>query len=350
MIDENPVVSEAMRQLSICNACRYCEGYCAVWDAIEFKPVLKEGYIYHLANLCHDCRDCYYACPYNEPEHEFKLNIPKVMGQVRMETYTANIRPRFLKFAIEKPVTVTFLASLIAVAAAVLYATVIFGMSGFSSLPMTAIIPDSLYRPVTVLVYLYTLIMWSWEGISYWRKINDRTHITGSSLIKGVYDAVFHTNFRGGGTGCKVPEEKSRYFRLAAHSLVLFGFITALVSISFYPDIYGVFGIAYLLGSLAVTLGTAGLIYMHLKEEEGSRSQKQSSLDYPFTILLFLAGITGIIVPVSTGTALFNWNFLIHDALIIVVFLLAPFSKFIHPVFRLISLIKYNSDSLKLAA
>ena len=95
MIEGDNSMPEAIRQMSICNACRYCEGYCAVWDAIEFKPVLNKGYISHLANLCHDCRDCFYACPYKDPDHEFKLNIPRVLGQVRVETYYANIRPKF---------------------------------------------------------------------------------------------------------------------------------------------------------------------------------------------------------------------------------------------------------------
>ena len=27
--------AEADRQLTICNACRYCEGYCAVFPALE---------------------------------------------------------------------------------------------------------------------------------------------------------------------------------------------------------------------------------------------------------------------------------------------------------------------------
>ena len=347
MTDENPAVSEAARQMSICNACRYCEGYCAVWNAIEFKPVLDSGYIKHLANLCHDCRDCYYACPYNEPDHEFKLNIPKALGEVRVETYASYARPKFLKFLIEKPALATILATSAAIALAVLYASLVFGAGKFSTLPMVTVIPVSIYKPATMLVYVYTIGIWSWEGISYWSEINGGTHVSGSGLAKGIYDAIFHTNFRGGGTGCKVPEEKNRYFRMAAHSMVMFGFIDALVSISFYPDIFGVAGIAYLLGSLAVSTGAAALIYLHMKERVGSRSQKQSSMDYPFTILLFLAGITGVLVPISTGTVWFNWNFLMHDALIAVVFFLAPYSKFVHPVLRIISLIKYNSDSLK---
>ncbi len=348
MNEENNNMTEAIRQLSICNACRYCEGYCAVWDAMEFKAVLNEGYVYHLANLCHDCRDCFSACPYNEPVHEFKLNIPKALGQVRVDTYTANVRPKFLKFALEKPVLVTTTSSIIAVTVAILYASLLFGLNKFSTLPVTTIIPDAFFKPVTIILYLYTVVIWSVEGGSYWSKINEKAHINVYGLIKGIYDAIFHTNFRGGGTGCKVPGKNNRYFRLTVHSLVMSGFIIALVSIAFYPDIYGYAGTAYLLGSIAISLGTAGLIYIHLIEEKGSRSQKQSAMDYPFTILLFLTGITGVIIPISIGTSWFNWNFLIHDALIMVVFLLAPFSKFIHPIFRFISLIKYNSDTKNL--
>jgi len=31
------LLKEADRQLTICNACRYCEGYCAVWPAMELR-------------------------------------------------------------------------------------------------------------------------------------------------------------------------------------------------------------------------------------------------------------------------------------------------------------------------
>ena len=348
MIEGNNSTPEAIRQMSICNACRYCEGYCAVWDAIEFKAVLNKGYISHLANLCHDCRDCFYACPYNAPDHEFKLNIPRVLGQVRVETYYANIRPKFMKFSLERPILFTSLSAFIAVILVMVYSSLLFGLNKISTLPMTTIIPVSLFKPATMALYLYTLVIWSWEALSYWSEINEGKRFTASGIMKGVYDAFFHRNFLGGGTGCKVPWENNKYFRLTAHSLVFFGFIVALISISFYPNIFGYVGIVYFLGSLAISIGTVALIYIHIAEDRGSRSQKQSSLDYAFTVLLFFAGITGVLIPISTGTDWFNWNFLIHDALITVVFLIAPFSKFIHPVFRLISLIKYRSDSYRL--
>ena len=77
--------AEARRQLTICNACRYCEGYCAVFPALERLLEVTRGDVTHLADLCHDCRDCYTACMY-APPHEFAVNVPAALSAVRRHT------------------------------------------------------------------------------------------------------------------------------------------------------------------------------------------------------------------------------------------------------------------------
>ena len=47
----------------------------------------------YLANLCHDCRGCYYACQY-APPHEFGVNLPQTFAQIRAETYEDYAWPR----------------------------------------------------------------------------------------------------------------------------------------------------------------------------------------------------------------------------------------------------------------
>lgn len=83
---EPAVLAEAQRELVICNACRYCEGVCAVFPAMEQRTEFAEADVRYLANLCHDCRACFYVCPF-APPHEFDLNFPKTMAQVREATY-----------------------------------------------------------------------------------------------------------------------------------------------------------------------------------------------------------------------------------------------------------------------
>src|SRR3954463_811007 len=79
-------------QLEVCNACRYCEGYCAVFPALERRRNFTMGDVDYLANLCFDCRACYYACMF-APPHEFGVNIPQMMSEVRRETYGRYVLP-----------------------------------------------------------------------------------------------------------------------------------------------------------------------------------------------------------------------------------------------------------------
>ena len=99
---ELDVFQEAGRQLVICNACRYCEGYCPVFRAIETRRDFKQNDVFYLSNLCHDCRACYYACMYTPP-HEFAINIPKILAEARTETYRRWSWPGFLASAFKNP-------------------------------------------------------------------------------------------------------------------------------------------------------------------------------------------------------------------------------------------------------
>src|ERR1039457_589955 len=56
------LTNDAERIMRICNSCRYCEGYCAVFPAIERRQSFAQGDLNYLANLCHNCIECYYAC------------------------------------------------------------------------------------------------------------------------------------------------------------------------------------------------------------------------------------------------------------------------------------------------
>jgi citrate/tricarballylate utilization protein len=72
--------------MQICNACRYCEGFCAVFPAMTRRLEFGKADVHYLANLCHNCGACLHACQY-APPHEFAVNVPQAMAQVRGQTY-----------------------------------------------------------------------------------------------------------------------------------------------------------------------------------------------------------------------------------------------------------------------
>src|SRR5512144_2438165 len=85
--------AEARRVMEICNACRYCEGFCAVFPAMARRRAFNVADLTYLANLCHDCRGCYSACQY-APPHEFSLNLPRAFAALRADTYAEYAWPR----------------------------------------------------------------------------------------------------------------------------------------------------------------------------------------------------------------------------------------------------------------
>ena len=79
---DTELLAEANRQFAVCNACRYCEGLCPVFPAMELRTSFTEGDVAYLSFLCHDCRACVEACPFSPP-HEFAIDLPALMSGSR---------------------------------------------------------------------------------------------------------------------------------------------------------------------------------------------------------------------------------------------------------------------------
>src|SRR5512134_2087904 len=77
---------EGARVMTVCNACRYCEQYCPVFPAMERRQTFTAGDLAYLANLCHNCGECLYACQY-APPHEFGIDVPRTLAEVRLQSY-----------------------------------------------------------------------------------------------------------------------------------------------------------------------------------------------------------------------------------------------------------------------
>src|SRR5205085_9473692 len=116
--------------LAICNACRYCEGYCAVFPALERRLAFDESDVHYLANLCHNCGSCLYACQY-APPHEFQVNFPRLLAQVRKETYRKYAWPAALGAAFERNGAFTAIVTAAALAFLVFFTAWIAGPAGF---------------------------------------------------------------------------------------------------------------------------------------------------------------------------------------------------------------------------
>ena len=95
--------------MTVCNACRYCEAYCPVFQAMEERVTFSSGDLSYLSNLCHNCGECLYACQY-APPHEFGIDVPRTLSKVRVESYEAAAWPSFAAVAFRRPWQTTAIA------------------------------------------------------------------------------------------------------------------------------------------------------------------------------------------------------------------------------------------------
>ena len=89
---------EANRLMTVCNACRYCEGLCAVFPAMEMRRTFNDSDLNYLANLCHQCGACLPDCQY-APPHQFDVNVPATLAKLRNDSYAVYAWPSFLSGA-----------------------------------------------------------------------------------------------------------------------------------------------------------------------------------------------------------------------------------------------------------
>src|SRR3979411_2141400 len=93
------ILEEADRLMTVCNSCRYCEGLCAVFPAMEMRRAFSDGDLNYLANLCHGCGACYTDCQFSPP-HEFNVNVPRTLAIARAESYAAYAWPSAFSAAV----------------------------------------------------------------------------------------------------------------------------------------------------------------------------------------------------------------------------------------------------------
>jgi citrate/tricarballylate utilization protein len=355
------VFEEANRQLIICNACRYCEGYCPVFRAIETRRDFQRSDVFYLSNLCHDCRACYYACMYTPP-HEFAINIPKILAEARIETYERLSWPRFLGRAFKnRGVTVLLAAAAIAIVAVLSLATIP------SDILFTAHVgPGAFYEVVpyfamvagAFILFFYGIAVWLRGGAQFWSETRSvLQHPGGSKAFIAAAGAALGLRYlQGGGPGCSYPDERPSSVRRVYHSLTFWGLICDFISTSLafvYQDFLHVLP-PYALGSapvifgavggVALIIGTGGLIWFKIRSDPDPAGAGAAGMDYVFLVTLGMVALTGMFTLVFRETFGMGSLLVLHLGFIAALFLTAPYGKFVHAVYRTLALMRYEIE------
>jgi citrate/tricarballylate utilization protein len=363
--------AEVARQLQICNACRYCEGFCAVFPAMTRRLAFGAADAHYLANLCHHCGACLHACQY-APPHEFAVNLPQAMARVRGRTYAHYAWPAGFGRLYQRNGLVLALALASGLALFLVLAIVLGGTpAALWSAPgeqgFYAIFPHGLMVALFAPVFLFAVLALGVGVTRFWRTAPPGPP-GGPALAEAAGAALRLKYLDGGhGEGCHDEDDRVTHRRRRAHHLVFYGFAlcfaaTGVATLYHYalgqPAPYGWTSLPKLLGTaggLMLLAGCTGLFVLHLRRHPQHRLDEQRPMDLGFIALLAATAATGLALALARGSAAVPLLLCAHLGAVMALFATLPYGKFAHAAYRGAALLKWaverrQPDGLRLAS
>jgi citrate/tricarballylate utilization protein len=380
---------EVARQMQICNACRYCEGFCAVFPAMTRRLDFTRDDVHYLANLCHNCGACLHACQY-APPHEFAVNVPQAMAKVRVKTYQDYAWPQAFAGAYQRNGLVLSLALAFGLALFFLMAAMLkqplwhapsLGGAGGN---FYAVFPHSLMAYVFGAVFGFSLLVIAIGLRNFWKAQNlklkqpvagidaaraaTKSGVIRAATKEATQSALSLRYLDGGhGEGCHNDDARWTKLRRVFHHFTFYGFMLCIAATSVatlyhyafnWIAPYGYTSLPKLLGisgGVGLLIGPAGLFWLKTKRHPLHGDREQNPMDYGFIALLFTVSLTGLALMLWRETPAMALLLCIHLGSVMAFFLTLPYGKMAHGFYRSAALLRFaiekrQPSNLKLSA
>jgi len=353
--------SEVQRQMTICNACRYCEGFCAVFPAMTRRLEFAQADIHYLANLCHNCGACLSACQYAAP-HEFAVNVPKAMAKVRLETYAEYAWPKPLGKLYQRNGLTLALATGAGLALFLCLALLVMG-NLFTAMPggnFYGIFPHNTLALMFGAVFGFAVLALGIGVRRFWREVTPGESsgaIKTSAALEATANVAQLKYLDGGhGQGCNNEDDRFTLWRRRFHHLTFYGFMLCFAATgvaTLYHFLmnwhapYPVLSLPVLLGiagGISLLIGPAGLLWLNLRRNPEQGDAHQKPMDRGFIALLMALSISGLALLAFRETAALGLLLALHLGFVMAFFLTMPYSKFAHGIFRSAALLKFSIE------
>ena len=358
-----PATLKSQHEMTVCNACRYCESYCPVFQAMEERLTFSSGDIAYLANLCHNCGECLYACQY-APPHEFGIDVPRTFSALRVESYEAAAWPAFAAGLFRSP----WGTVLVALVIAAIVVTELAGRSASGRGDFYSAIPHAVMVTIFGIAALFAVVALT---VGYRRfavlVLADPNRLRASSVVGsegarrgGKVDAardVFRlTHLHTTGQDCTDAEETRRPWRRWMHHCTFYGFLLCAASTS-VAAIYHLFGwlapydytsvpvVLGTAGGLALLIGTTGLFLVDRGRDPDLTHHAERWLDDAFLAMLFATSVTGLVLLALREGAWMRELLIVHLAFVLALFVTIPYGKFVHGIYRAAALVKFRRET-----
>jgi citrate/tricarballylate utilization protein len=206
----------------------------------------------------------------------------------------------------------------------------------------------------------YSLLIGALAARSYWAATGSRNvPVRPADVLRATWYALTLRYLRGGGVDCYYPEDdQPSPARRYLHLLTVAGFGLCVVSTAAAAVLQDILGeqppyawvsapvISGTIGGIGLLAGCVGLLLLKARSSRVTSIAQMTVKDYGLLTALTFLALSGLAVLLTRDTAAFGIILLIHLAAVILSFASAPYSKFVHAVFRFAALVRDNAEQL----
>jgi citrate/tricarballylate utilization protein len=349
--------TEVSRVMQICNACRYCEGFCAVFPAMTRRLEFGKADVNYLANLCHNCGACLYSCQY-APPHEFAVDVPRAMAKVRVDTYAEYAWPQALGALYRKNGLTLALATAAGLALFLVLAVAMKGSLLHKPLAgdFFAVFPHNFLVSLFAPVFLFAVMALALGVRKFWKDVAPGA-VSGAAMTEATSNVLRLKYLDGGhGQGCNESDDAFTLWRRRYHHFTFYGFMlcfaaTCVATLYHYAfnwhAPYPLLSLPVLLGTVGgvgLLIGPTGLLWLNLHRNPERGDRAQNPMDRGFIALLLLASLSGLVLLAWRDSGAMALLLALHLGVVMALFLTLPYGKFAHGVFRAAALLKWNIE------
>jgi citrate/tricarballylate utilization protein len=219
------------------------------------------------------------------------------------------------------------------------------------------VIPIKLMSGVSMLVCAYVALAFFMGFKKFWLESGEKmSDLTNGSLWKSALSDMFTLRHLGGGDeghGCTHVDDRYSQSRKWFHHTTFYGFAMTIISTTIAAIYHYGFGwhapydmtslpvIFGTIGGIMIVIGTIGLSVIKIKMDPVPVAQQFLGMEYSFITLLFLVSFTGLALLLLRDGIYMPLFLCLHLGFALAFFLVLPYSKFVHALYRFGALLKY---------
>ena len=98
------------------------------------------------------------------------------------------------------------------------------------------------------------------------------------------------------------------------------------------------------IGGIGLLVGPAGLVWNKLRSDPRPVRADYLGMDYAFLLSLFLVSLTGLLLLALRETTAMGIALVVHLGFVLAFFVLLPYSKFVHGIYRFAALVRFAQE------